>query len=591
MRFQSGSRRSSAAIIISIALCVLASCESTPPAAPSPVSADAPAVVPDPVREPSSPAPLPLAEEKKTAAPPEAPEKPSAVSSVAAPRGEEPSPIAEEPENPFAQSGPVFSTPSEKAVSFEDIPLPAAPVFAYPVPVPVAASPAAAPVPPVPVPAEKPSVSTPLKPPAGPVKTPVAKAAPAKSPPEKKAESAKPASEPKKDAPAPAKEQPAVVPASLPELPSRAKPAAEEEKTDFSRAVRVMAGQLLEIPYRGLGWIFLGERSARKGLPYDSRRLDKDGLSFMFRAEEPGVFVLKFYRQDFVNDYIVNDFVQVTVEPSPAETVIGGFSAPVDRGRVVAEPRWPPAAASVLPAASGEVPSAAPTSASPAAVSPIVAPAVVSAPAATSVATSVPASSAASAAVDAAAQGKAAAGTSTGVGAALHAVGPSPVAKAPSVASAGSIPASPSLPSAPLSAANAGSAAAARNDSGIERERSPVPAAAAVTTPVPPPVDPATIAENASMDEFLSIARKEAEYGRTANALAVLDKSRALYPAGSDETWWQYGRLLEANGPTKDVKSSLAYYRRLIAEYPQSPRYDEARKRIAYLERYYFEIR
>jgi len=132
---------------------------------------------------------------------------------------------------------------------------------------------------------------------------------------------------------------------------------------------------------------------------------------------------------------------------------------------------------------------------------------------------------------------------------------------------------------------------AGRPDSGIEREKTVAPAAAVVKTPVPPPVDPASIAATASMDEFLSIARKEAEYGRVANALAVLDRSRQLFPAGSDETWWQYGRLLEANGPTKDVKSSLAYYRRLIAEYPQSPRYDDARKRIAYLERYYFEIR
>lgn len=93
------------------------------------------------------------------------------------------------------------------------------------------------------------------------------------------------------------------------------------------------------------------------------------------------------------------------------------------------------------------------------------------------------------------------------------------------------------------------------------------------------------------MEDYLAIARAESEAGRTASALASLDRARQLYPAGSDELWWLYGRLLEANGPTKDVKAALASYRKLVDEYPQSPRYEEAVKRAAYLERYYFEIR
>jgi outer membrane protein assembly factor BamD (BamD/ComL family) len=73
-------------------------------------------------------------------------------------------------------------------------------------------------------------------------------------------------------------------------------------------------------------------------------------------------------------------------------------------------------------------------------------------------------------------------------------------------------------------------------------------------------------------------------------ALSILDQFRETYPAGSDEAWWLYGQLLEANGPQRDIRSALDYYRRLIREYPQSTRYDEARRRIAYLERYYFNI-
>jgi outer membrane protein assembly factor BamD (BamD/ComL family) len=73
-------------------------------------------------------------------------------------------------------------------------------------------------------------------------------------------------------------------------------------------------------------------------------------------------------------------------------------------------------------------------------------------------------------------------------------------------------------------------------------------------------------------------------------ALSILDQYREIYPVGSDEAWWLYGQLLEANSPSRDVRSALDYYRRLVREYPQSPRFDEARRRIAYLERYYFNI-
>jgi outer membrane protein assembly factor BamD (BamD/ComL family) len=96
---------------------------------------------------------------------------------------------------------------------------------------------------------------------------------------------------------------------------------------------------------------------------------------------------------------------------------------------------------------------------------------------------------------------------------------------------------------------------------------------------------------DAGPEAFLSIVKTEAEAGRTAGALEALDRFRDRFPAGSDEAWWLYGRLLETNGPTKDVKAALGFYKRLVADYPQSSRYDEARKRIAYLERYYFQIR
>jgi len=160
-----------------------------------------------------------------------------------------------------------------------------------------------------------------------------------------------------------------------PELPEPAiSPLPSELTGDFSRVVRATVGQLVEVPFRGTGWVFLGETGARRGISYDSRRLDPEGQSFIFRTELAGVYALKFYRQDFINDFIINDYVQVTVGDVPENAGSGWFSPPIDRGRVVAEPRWPVAvlitpppasqpAAPLVPAAPAPAP--APTPAAP----------------------------------------------------------------------------------------------------------------------------------------------------------------------------------------------------------------------------------
>jgi Tfp pilus assembly protein PilF len=106
----------------------------------------------------------------------------------------------------------------------------------------------------------------------------------------------------------------------------------------------------------------------------------------------------------------------------------------------------------------------------------------------------------------------------------------------------------------------------------------------------PPAPGPSAGSAETEPDGYLRRVREEYEAGRVREALDLLDQFRARFPAGSDEAWWLYGQLLEAEGPGRDIRSALDYYRRLTREYPQSPRYAEARRRIAYLERYYFNI-
>jgi hypothetical protein len=319
--------------------------------------------------------------------------------------------------------------------------------------------------------------------------------------------------------------------------PAEPSPLAAEEGINFSRIVRATVGQLVEIPFRGTGWVYLGEMGFRQGLVYGSRRLDPEGQSFIFRAEAAGTYGLKFYKQDFVRDYILNDYVQVIVGESPEAAATGWFNPVTDRGRAIAEPRWPTAAEEAEAFRNRE---------------------------------------------------------GAGAGGANPAGASPPPASPP--ASPAQIAGRTDTPPPPVPAAGPAQGADLSGRSGAPMPAASVPAvpAAAVPAPAepvpaetPPPAPP----EEDSPDQYLRRAREEFDAGRVAPAIALLDRFRERFPAGSDETWWLYGQFYEANSPSRDIRSSLDYYRRLLREYPQSSRCTEARKRIAYLERYYINIR
>ena len=303
-------------------------------------------------------------------------------------------------------------------------------------------------------------------------------------------------------APPPAEPPPPVT--MLPEFPGRPLPEPApviEEDIAFSRIVRITVGQILEIPFRGTGWVFLGELDNRPGLPYDSRRLDSAagsviGQSFIFRAETAGTYTLRFFRQDFIQDYVINDHVQVIVEEAANIPATGSAFFPADRDRVIAEPRWPP-----LPGEQWLPPSL-------------------------------------------------------------------PLAPDAALVTEGAAALPPLAPEPAFGAEDlAGEAMAA------------LPA-------IPPPLPLAD-----SPADYVRRARAEFDAGRVAPALAILDEMRLRFPAGSDEAWLLYAQLFEANSPSRDIQQSLEFYRRLVSEYPHSNLVAEALRRIAHLERFFFNIR
>jgi hypothetical protein len=285
---------------------------------------------------------------------------------------------------------------------------------------------------------------------------------------------------------------------SIPELPAQIVPPIEKENIVFSRTVRAAVGQIIEIPFRGTGWVFLGETSSQKGITYDSRRLDTDGQSFIFHTEESGTYILKFYKEDYIRDYILNDHVQVIIEEAPEPSGTGWFNPPSDWSRVVAEPRWP------LESGSTQIPD-------------------------------------------------------------------------------NTTQESPTENILPENAASI-------SDEGIV----PVTSVQAPSEDIPETPDDefsVIMPENAAPEDYLKKAREEFDADRIMQALSILEQFKQRYPSGSDEVFWLLGQIYEANSPIRDIRTSLDYYRRLTDEYPQSMRYAAARARIAYLERYYLNIR
>jgi len=351
--------------------------------------------------------------------------------------------------------------------------------------------------------------------------------------------------------PPPEREDPSPVIPDMPFEPATIIPGPAENDLPYSRTVRAWTGQYIEIPFRGPGWVYLGEFGSRRGVSYDSRRMESEGMTFIFRADTEGTYSLKFTRQDFVRDYILNDYVKVIVEEHPAVTGTSWSNAQVRPERVYATPRWPlptdPQGNVRMPEEQNNQ-AAAPTT--PASTPPAAPPA---APAGGN-----------TAGQNTAGQN---AGTQTNQNTGTAAQPPSSTASTPAT------PQPPSIPPASQPPAN-------------QPPASQPPASTPDT-----PAAAANTANSTAGDDWLKKARDEYNAGRIANALWNLDQFMIRFPGGSDEAFWLYGQSLEANNEsTRDIRLALDYYRRLVREFPQSSRHDEARRRIVYLERFYFNI-
>ncbi|MCL1992141.1 MAG: hypothetical protein FWG66_04255, partial [Spirochaetes bacterium] len=109
--------------------------------------------------------------------------------------------------------------------------------------------------------------------------------------------------------------------------------------------------------------------------------------------------------------------------------------------------------------------------------------------------------------------------------------------------------------------------------------------------PAPAPGDMVFIPMDSPPAFFLDRARELFGQGNVAGAISVLDQMQQAHPtANSDEVYWLYGQFFEANSPSRDILAALDNYRRLVQRHPLSSRIPDARRRIAFLERFFINI-
>jgi tetratricopeptide (TPR) repeat protein len=92
--------------------------------------------------------------------------------------------------------------------------------------------------------------------------------------------------------------------------------------------------------------------------------------------------------------------------------------------------------------------------------------------------------------------------------------------------------------------------------------------------------------------ELLGVARFAASQGRHELALDILTQYLRRFPrgAGLDAAYFQLARLYELESPLRDVRLAREYYRKVYEEFPESEHAGEARRRILYLDRYFFHV-
>ncbi len=75
------------------------------------------------------------------------------------------------------------------------------------------------------------------------------------------------------------------------------------------------------------------------------------------------------------------------------------------------------------------------------------------------------------------------------------------------------------------------------------------------------------------------------------DSIALLDEYTSMGKDAVDRALYLYAKNYESNATVRNVKLAHSYYKKIVNTFPDSQYYDESKKRILYLERFYLVIR
>lgn len=95
--------------------------------------------------------------------------------------------------------------------------------------------------------------------------------------------------------------------AAIPEPEKPARPAP-------SRSVTIHRNDIIEVPYQGNWWVYLGDENSSATLVFSGREYVSEKTVFTLRAVKEGVALLHFFKQDIIADIMIDDYLEVIVE-------------------------------------------------------------------------------------------------------------------------------------------------------------------------------------------------------------------------------------------------------------------------------------
>ena len=309
-----------------------------------------------------------------------------------------------------------------------------------------------------------------------------------------------------------------------------------------SRSVTIKGGQYLDIVYPGTGWIYLGEMDGSSILRYEKREIGDGDTFFTLQAKNAGgTALLHFYKSDVLAGSYIDDYLSVTVSGTSrnAEHVTAPFYADIVPPRpsftestAVAASQQEKAAKATASDQTANTPKNQDDSSSSAQI------------------TYVQLEESTGSGED----DKAATVIQTSGGATSS----SPVAS------------STSSPATTATSATSAKRSGSKTDEAASNKQ-----------------DTSALSE----EEILALARSSYEAKDYALSLSYLDDFFDKATTVTDVGLYLKGRILEAPSASRNIKAALASYKEIVSNYPESDLWDDASRRISYIERIYFDIR